>query len=448
MKKDPDRVYNFQIVRKPDDTIVKSFKLKDGEKKTVQLDPLNSPVPSTSVMVETPQRYVLEEILTGKEHCRVCFEPTTWRQPAPLNDYPVLVSGAMPESLPDGDSFDAAEKQTETAEPALSASSEIIAPPVGQFLPGPPGPGSIGEGKFCADIGPDNIARFDLPILEVLSGITVYNDCVPTECPDGTCPLEPEAPVQPQQSQQQQQNVNVAPIINNYITNTITAPEEKAPDAPKLKKETGFHFAYMIGYPDGTFRPNFTITRGEMSALFARLLDEHIHTGAPGAAFRDVYAADWYTGYIHRLTQLGVIAGYPDGTFRPNAPVTRGEFAAVASKFTTGKKRVGGFTDVANDHWARGSIEEVIAEGWFSGYGDGTLRPDAPITRAEAVTAVNKMLDRRADKNFIGESEYGLRNFTDVHIGQWHYYDIAEAANGHFYNRLNDGSEAWTRLKN
>ena len=386
MKKDPDRVYNFRIVRKPDDTIVKSFKLKDGEKKMVQLDPLNSPVPSTSVMVETPQRYVLEEILTGKEHCRVCFEPTTWRQPAPLYDYPVLVSGAMPESLPDGDSFDAAEKQTETAEPALSASSEIIAPPVGQFLPGPPGPGSIGEGKFCADIGPDNIARFDLPILEVLSGITVYNDCVPTECPDGTCPLEPEAPVQPQQSQQQQQNVNVAPIINNYITNTITAPEEKAPDAPKLKKDTGFHFAYMIGYPDGTFRPN--------------------------------------------------------------APVTRGEFAAVASKFITGKKRVGGFTDVANNHWARGSIEEVIAEGWFSGYGDGTLRPDAPITRAEAVTAVNKMLDRRADKNFIGESEYGLRNFTDVHIGQWHYYDIAEAANGHFYNRLNDGSEAWTRLKN
>lgn len=211
---------------------------------------------------------------------------------------------------------------------------------------------------------------------------------------------------------------------------------------PQLNKED--HFAYVIGYPDGGFKPESNVTRAEMSAIFARLLKEKIYLNENYSTFySDVDANGWYAEYIGLLTELRIINGYPDGTFRPNNSVTRAEFATVASRFISNKKSVGGFRDVRNEYWARESIEFAKAEGWLNGYPDGTFKPEQNITRAEVVNIVNKMLDRNADKKYVDENVGGLYNYNDLSISHWAYYPIMEASNGHDYVRLPNKGEDW-----
>ncbi|EFI41858.1 hypothetical protein HMPREF0629_00487 [Peptoniphilus sp. oral taxon 386 str. F0131] len=219
-------------------------------------------------------------------------------------------------------------------------------------------------------------------------------------------------------------------------SNVIVTP------APKLNKKD--HFPYVMGYPDGSFKPEGNITRAEMTAIFSRLLTEKMHVGDNyPLSFSDVARSSWYAEYIGQLTSVGVIAGYPDGTFRPENSVTRAEFATVASRFITSKKSTGGFADILNNHWAKESIENVRAEGWISGYSDGSFKPDQYITRAEVVSIVNKMLDRYADKNYVDSHAMELTNYTDLSKNHWAYYPIMEASNGHDYERLSNNQEVW-----
>ena len=242
-------------------------------------------------------------------------------------------------------------------------------------------------------------------------------------------------------------NQNNSSANNNNVNNNTNVGRDQynvnQAANPNLTLDRYNHFAYVHGYPDHSFRPEGTITRGEMTAIFRRLLDQGIFSGGNGTQFRDVRAGDWYASDVSRLSSLGVIAGYPDGTFRPNASVTRAEFANVASKFVNAKSGQG-FNDL-NGHWAQGAIEKLRSAGWVTGYGDGSFRPDAVITRAEVVSITNRMLERSADANYVRNNRGSLIQYTDLPTGHWAYLPIMEASNAHDYTRNADGSETWTR---
>ena len=242
-------------------------------------------------------------------------------------------------------------------------------------------------------------------------------------------------------------NQNNSSANNNNVNNNTNVGRDQynvnQAANPNLKLNRYNHFAYVHGYPDHSFRPEGSITRGEMTAIFRRLLDQGIFSGGNGTQFRDVRAGDWYASDVARLSSLGVIAGYPDGTFRPNASVTRAEFANVASKFVSAKSGQS-FSDL-NGHWAQGAIEKLKSAGWVTGYGDGSFRPDSVITRAEVVSITNRMLERAADANYVRNNRGSLIQYTDLPSGHWAYLPIMEASNAHDYTRNADGSETWTR---
>ena len=244
-------------------------------------------------------------------------------------------------------------------------------------------------------------------------------------------------------------NENNSSANNNNVNNNTNVGRDQynvnqnANPNPNLKLDRYNHFAYVHGYPDRSFRPEGTITRGEMTAIFRRLLDQGTFIGSNSTAFRDVRSGDWYASDVDRLSTLGVISGYPDGSFRPNASVTRAEFASVAAKFVSAKSGQG-FSDL-NGHWAQNAIEKLNSAGWVSGYGDGSFRPDSVITRAEVVSIVNRMLDRQADAGYVQNHRGSLIQYTDLAPNHWAYLPIMEASNAHDYTRNSDGSETWTR---
>lgn len=215
-------------------------------------------------------------------------------------------------------------------------------------------------------------------------------------------------------------------------------------DVPTLNKEN--HFAYMSGYLDGTFKPNQNITRAEVAVMFSRLIDEDFDSdNYETTSFLDVAEDEWYSDRIGYIESLGIINGYPDSTFRPNAPITRAEFATVAANFDD-LKETGGvyFSDLPAGHWAKNFVEMAYNRGWISGYPDGTIKPDRYITRAEVVSVVNRMIERKADTSYISFNKDDIKNFTDVDESNWAYYDIMEACNGHYYEM--DDAEIWTSL--
>ncbi|SHL09603.1 S-layer homology domain-containing protein [Anaerotignum lactatifermentans] len=215
-------------------------------------------------------------------------------------------------------------------------------------------------------------------------------------------------------------------------------------DVPTLNKEN--HFAYMSGYLDGTFKPNQNITRAEVAVMFSRLIDEDFDSdNYETTSFLDVAEDEWYSDRIGYIESLGIINGYPDSTFRPNAPITRAEFATIAANFDNLKETGDAyFSDLPDSHWAKNFVEMAYNRGWISGYPDGTIKPDRYITRAEVVSVVNRMLEREADISYIDLNKNDIKNFTDVDAGNWAYYDIIEACNGHYYET--DDTEIWTSL--
>ena len=226
-------------------------------------------------------------------------------------------------------------------------------------------------------------------------------------------------------------------------TTIVDTPTPTTP-IPALIKDD--HFAYMAGYPDGTFQQDSPMTRAEVIVMFSRLLVEQMTVeGSYTSPFTDVDPNDWYGPAIGYLSKLGVAGGYPDGTFRPHAPVTRAEFAVIASRFdelSAGSKT---FIDVLETHWAFGPIVSAAAKGWVGGYPDGTFQPERSITRVEVVTITNRVLERAADRNYVDNNRSSLpRSFSDIPADYWGYYEIMEAANGHDFDK--SSGEVWTNL--
>ena len=205
------------------------------------------------------------------------------------------------------------------------------------------------------------------------------------------------------------------------------------------------HYAFLVGYADGTFGPERNMTRAEVTTMFARLLTEQIEADKTySSTFNDVAKDCWAANYIGYMQQFGIVTGYTDGSFRPNAPVTRAEFAAIASRFeklTQGSKS---FTDVPDTHWAVKYINFAATRGWVTGYADGTFKPEHSITRAEVAAVTCRLLERSADQTYIRSHIGELRTFADVTESHWAYWYTMEAANGHDYTK-SGGSENWSR---
>lgn len=205
------------------------------------------------------------------------------------------------------------------------------------------------------------------------------------------------------------------------------------------------HFIFLVGYTDGTFGPERDMTRAEVTTMFARLLTEQIEADKTYSnPFSDVPKGCWAANYIGHMQQFGIINGYSDGSFRPDAPVTRAEFAAIASRFeklTEGSKS---FTDVPDTYWAARYIDFAATRGWVTGYSDGTFKPEDPITRAEVAAATCRLLERSADQSYIRSHLKELRTFADMTESHWAYWYAMEAANGHDYTK-SGGSENWSR---
>ena len=228
----------------------------------------------------------------------------------------------------------------------------------------------------------------------------------------------------------------------------VEEPVVEAKRKPELNKKD--HKQYMYGYPDWTFVPAANITRGEAAAMFARLFKEY-----PGLDYNykkyytDVDESYWGFKEVAYLSEFGILSGYSDGTFRPNNKITRAEFVKIAESFEALIWGLSPYNDVDGGHWAFRYIVSSAAKGWISGYPDGSFRPNSFISRAEAVTIVNRLLERRPDKDYIDTHKPELKPFTDLKPSYWAYYEIYEAVDGHDYNRsFTDIEEHWYRLNN
>ena len=205
------------------------------------------------------------------------------------------------------------------------------------------------------------------------------------------------------------------------------------------------HLAFLSGYANGTFEPDRNMTRAEVTTMFARLLTEKMAADQTYSnTFSDVAKSHWAANYIGYMQQFGIITGYADGSFRPDASVTRAEFAAIASRFERLTEGTKSFSDVPSSHWAAKYINFAATRGWVNGYADGTFRPNNSITRAEVAAVTCRLLERNADQSYIRSHLSELRAFTDVNESHWAYWYTIEAANGHDYTK-SGSSETWSR---
>ena len=206
-----------------------------------------------------------------------------------------------------------------------------------------------------------------------------------------------------------------------------------------------------MGYPDGTVRPDGSITRAEATTIFFRLLTEESRTQlwATANSYSDVSAGQWYNNAVSTMTSAGIVNGYPDGTFRPNAPITRAEMVKIIALFAKLDKTADRFPDTAG-HWAEAYIRLAAGNGWIEGYPDGSFRPDRSITRAETVTMIDRVLERvPKDESRLLPHE-AMLTFPDCTPGQWFYIAVQEAANSHVYERAaneRSGDEQWKELR-
>jgi len=211
---------------------------------------------------------------------------------------------------------------------------------------------------------------------------------------------------------------------------------------------TGDHYGYIIGYEDGMVHPEKNISRAEVATIFFRLLDDDVRSQrmTKENSFPDVNEGDWFNVAVSTMYSLGIIGGYEDGTFRPNAPITRAEFAAIASRFDLdGDASETIFEDIY-EHWGQREINIAANNGWVLGYEDGTFKPDSLVTRAEAMTMVNRVLQRIPQSS--ADLLPGMIQWPDNRdTGKWYYLVIQEATNSHHYDRKDNGYEKWTELR-
>lgn len=231
----------------------------------------------------------------------------------------------------------------------------------------------------------------------------------------------------------------------------VVIPEEGVPLGPLPKLEKVDHYAYIIGRDDGLIHPGANITRAEMATIFFRMLTDasRAEQWSQTNDYTDMAANAWYNNAISTLTKAGVLTGHTDGSFAPNAPITRAEFAAMLSRFYEAKyEGPSKFSDIEG-HWAADSINKAAMNNLLKGYPDGTFKPNNYISRAEAVTGINRILDRVPQKEHLLPNMITWPDNSDT--GAWYYEAMQEATNSHNYEMvMNDSAilyEKWTELR-
>ncbi len=225
-------------------------------------------------------------------------------------------------------------------------------------------------------------------------------------------------------------------------------PSPAPEPTPSTLLDRDNHYDYIVGFPDGTVRPEAPITRAETATIFFRLLTDKARETYLAEAgyhvFDDVAQDAWYATTVNTLNRMGIILGRTPTLFAPEANITRAEFATLAARFSDGKgNRSVTFTDI-HGHWAEGYIQKAAAEGWVVGYEDGTFRPDDLITRAEAMTLINRVLLRVPERT--GDLAGGVAQWPDNAPGAWYYLAVQEATHHHSYTRKGTTGEQWTAL--
>ena len=221
------------------------------------------------------------------------------------------------------------------------------------------------------------------------------------------------------------------------------------PPTPELEK--GDHYAYIIGRDDGLVHPEDEITRAEVATIFFRLLTEDTRNyyWSQSNPYSDVSESDWFNNAVSTLTNAGVLYGRPGNVFDPNAPITRAEFAAIAIRFFGGEyEGADQFSDISG-HWANNEINRAYVNELVNGYPDGTFKPDNNITRAEAMTIINRVLERKPDKDNLLDDMVKWEDNSNTEA--WYYADVQEATNSHNFeldtDENGDEYEIWTELR-
>ena len=225
----------------------------------------------------------------------------------------------------------------------------------------------------------------------------------------------------------------------------IVIPDVPADDTPNWLN-TEDHYAYIVGYNDGTVKPNNNITRAEVATIFFRLLtdDARAYYWSTDSGFSDVKPGDWYNNAVSTMVNAGILNGYSDGTFKPNANITRAEFATIAARFLSNSYSLNDRFYDTEGHWAEPYINRAAEVGWINGYNDGSFKPDQAITRAEAVTLVNAVLGREPHEDHLLSR---MVTWPDNPKSAWYYEDIQEATNSHDYVWASGNAyEIWTKL--
>ena len=208
------------------------------------------------------------------------------------------------------------------------------------------------------------------------------------------------------------------------------------------------HYAYIVGYPDKTVRPQNGITRAEVATIFFRLLTDETRNAnsTKSNSYSDVAAGAWYNHAVSTLSAMGIVKGDSDGKFNPNASITRAEFAAIAARFDgNANTSAASFSDIAN-HWAKDEISAAANNGWITGYTDGTFRPNNRITRAEAMALVNRVLKRLPETDEDLHADM-IKWSDNSDASQWYYLDVQEATHSHYYQTKENQFEKWTELR-
>ena len=231
-------------------------------------------------------------------------------------------------------------------------------------------------------------------------------------------------------------------VRKNHTIEAEFRAVEKAPDTGVDRwLNTTDHMAYLNGYGTGLFGPDDHMTRAEAAQMFYNLLlDQDVSSTV---RFTDVPADAWYARAVETLASLGMVEGVGGGKFAPERTITRAEFTVMAMRFA--RLPEGGenpFSDVTSSDWFYDQVVGAVQYGWITGYTDGTFRPEATITRAEVTAITNRLLDRAADEDYVDDHAGELRQFSDVSASYWAYHDIVEATNAHSY-RVYDGEEHW-----
>ena len=209
------------------------------------------------------------------------------------------------------------------------------------------------------------------------------------------------------------------------------------------------HYAYVVGYPDGMVYPQKNITRAEVATIFFRLLEDETREAnmTKSNGYNDMKDGAWYTCAVSTLSKMGIIKGYEDGSFKPDASISRAEFAAIAARFDPdGDKTPATFSDVSS-HWAKDEISIAANHGWIKGYEDGSFKPDQKITRAETMTLVNRVLKRLPETK--DDLHKDMKTWPDnQNESAWFYLAVQEATNSHYQNLKKDGThEKWESMR-